>query len=110
MRTVKKKATKTTCPIVRFSDCHNLRKLLNYVVQLPVITERKKLLNIVSHFDTNRPNQTKAKSYNSISSLEKEKKGKMKRPGLTFLHQTLITASGCLLRTPPQLRGMQRIF
>ena len=52
MRTVKKKATKTTCPIVRFSDCHNLRKLLNYVVQLPVITERKKLLNIVSHFDT----------------------------------------------------------
>ena len=69
MRTVKKKATKTTCPLVRFSDCHNLRKLLNYVVQLPVITERKKLLNIVSHFDTNHPNQTKAKSYKSESHI-----------------------------------------
>ena len=60
------KATKTTCPLVRFSDCQNLRKLLNYVVQLPV-AERKKLLNIVSHFDTNCPNQTKAKSYKSES-------------------------------------------
>ena len=65
-----KKVTKTTCPLVRFSDCHNLRKLLNYVVQLPD-SERKKLLNIVSHFDTNRPNQTKVSKVNHYSLQDK---------------------------------------